>query len=200
MTPRRSSPLAAAFLVVFASALIPTIVLGHAELDTVTPADSATIVGPPPEIVMTFTEALDPSGSSIRIVDRSGGLVLEGGTVDSGNPKVMRLGDTDGLVPHTYTIRWTSKSAVDGDIARGTTTFTVAEAASIAPSAGPSADAASPSVAGSVVPSSAPPVTSSSPPTAPAASTSDAVIPVVAALILLAALGLWLLRGRSRAR
>jgi methionine-rich copper-binding protein CopC len=197
---RLARVLAAAVLIAHAVAL-PATVLGHAELDTVTPADKSTVPGPVSEIVMTFTEALDPGGSSIRIVDAVGGLILEGGVVDTGNPKVLRLFETDGLTPATYTIRWTSKSVEDGDIARGTTTFTVTAAATPSPTVAVSATASNaasaaasstPSTAASAVPSP------SAPPTSPAGSTSDALIPIIAVVVAIAALGLWLLRGRAR--
>jgi hypothetical protein len=95
------------------------------------------------------------------------------------------------LQPGSYQIRWTTFSADDQEFDRGTTTFTVVAGSSPAPDAsgvGPSVPAAS--VAVTVAPSA--------PPATPAASTGDAVIPVVAALIVVAALGLWLMRGRSR--
>jgi hypothetical protein len=150
---------------------------------------------------MTFTEPVDPKKSSIKLVDAGGTLIAQGSTVDSANPKLMRLPLADVLSPASYTVRWTTASALDGDLDHGTTTFTVAAAPSVAPS--PSASVATaPSSAPSAVPPSAAPSPSpspSSPPTTPATSTSDAVIPVVVALLVLAGLGLWLLRGRSRA-
>jgi len=183
-----------------AGLLAPATVLGHAELDTVTPADKSTIQTPPTEIVMTFTEPVDPKKSSIKLVDASGAVIAEGSTVDSANPKLMRLPITDVLAAATYTVRWTTASTLDGDLDHGTTTFTVAVAASVAPS--PSASVTfAPSASPSAVPSSAAPSPSpSAPPTTPATSTSDAVIPIVVALLVLVGLGLWLVRGRSRAR
>jgi methionine-rich copper-binding protein CopC len=185
--------------VLFAALLAPATVIGHAELDTVTPADKSTVQSPPTEIVMTFTEPVDPKKSSIKLVDAGGTVIDQGSIVDSANPKLMRLPIAGDLGPAAYTVRWTTASALDGDLDHGTTTFTVAAAPSVAPS--PSANATSaPSASQSAVPPSAAPSPSpSSPSTTPATSTSDAVIPVVVALIVLAGLGLWLLRGRSRA-
>jgi methionine-rich copper-binding protein CopC len=178
-------------------------VLGHAELDTATPADKSTVQGSPTEIVMTFTEPVKPANSSIKLVDASGTIVVQGSTVDATDAKTMRLAIPTVLAPATYTVRWTTASALDGDVARGTTTFTVAAAASVAPSAvpsvvtsqpAPSASTAPPSAATSVAPSPAP----SASPTTPATSTTDALIPVIVVLVLLAAAGLWFMRGRSR--
>lgn len=206
MTTRTGGRLVAALAL---SALLGSLVVGtalaHAELDKATPADGSTVQGSPTEILMTFTEAVDPAKSSIKLVDASGAVIADGSTVSSGNPKLMRLAISTVLAPATYTVRWTTASAVDGDLDHGTTTFTVAAAASVEPSASTApaasssaaASVAPPSDAPSVVPSVAPSPTT--PPTTPATSTNDAVIPIIVALIVLVALGAWLLRSRARA-
>jgi methionine-rich copper-binding protein CopC len=200
------TPLAGAIAAgLIAALLVPAIALAHAELDKATPADKSTVQGSPTEILMTFTEAVDPAKSSIKLVDASGAVIADGSTVSSGNPKLMRLAISTVLVPATYTVRWTTASAVDGDLDHGTTTFTVAAPASVAPSAStaPSAPTASASAAASVAPPSVTPSVApspSAPPTTPATSTNDAVIPIIVALIVLVGLGAWLLRSRGRAR
>ena len=199
MSIRHTRGLLAATLLLI---LVPSAVLGHAELDTASPADKSTVTGSPPEIVFTFTEAVDPRKSSLKLVDAGGAIVADGSTVDASDATKMHL-VVPTQPPGKYTVRWTTASAVDGDIAHGTTTFTIV-AATPSPSL-----AASPSATAS---ESAAPSVSASPSAAPAASpspspsggggtptsASDAVIPVIAALILLGALGLWLLRSRSR--
>jgi len=199
MTPSRPRRVVAALAVLAVVLLLaPGAVLAHAELDTATPADKAT-VPPPTEVVMTFTENLDPTKSSIKLADAGGQIVAEGSSVDSGNTKTMRLIVPD-LAAGAYTVRWISASAEDGDLDHGTTSFTVT-APSAAPSVAPSAGAsAAPSTAPSASPTAAPSVapSPSAPPAAPASSTSDAIIPIVVVLIVLAGLGLWLLRGRGR--
>ena len=202
MTPSRSRrALAAVATAAFLLLLAPGAVLGHAELDTATPADKSS-VPPPTEVVLTFTETLDPSKSSIKLADAGGQIVAEGSTVDTGNTKTMRL-VTPNLAAGAYTVRWISASAQDGDLDHGTTTFTVTAAASPSPSAAPSADAsvqpsAAESTSATAAPSDAP--SPSAPPTTPATSTSDAIIPIVVVLVVLAGLGVWLLRGRGRGR
>jgi methionine-rich copper-binding protein CopC len=185
------------------ASIVAGVALGHAELATVDPADKSTVQGSPTEIVMTFTQNLDPSKSSIRVVNAAGTVVAQGGTVPSGSPREMDLALTTPLDTGTYTIRWTTFSSEDQEQARGTTTFTVVAAppsatpvpsVATAPPSAPASASAAPSI---------PPVVSaapSSPPTAPTASTNDVVIPIVVALIVLAALGAWLLRSRGRAR
>jgi hypothetical protein len=203
MTARRPRRSVVAVVIAWLGLLVlaPGAVLGHAELDTVTPADRSTVPAPS-QIVMTFTEPLDASASNIRLVDSSGKVVTQGGTVDSANPKEMTLA-LPNVAPGAYTIRWTSKSALDGDVARGTTTFIATAAtpppASASPSAEPSAASAEPSVAPSAPPSAAPsdsPLASSGGSTTSTSST-DTLIPIVVAIVVLGGLGAWLLRRRS---
>ncbi len=162
------------------SLLVPATAVAHAELATVTPADTATVEGPPAEIDMTFTQHLDPAKSSILLVDGGGTVIAQGSTVDA-DRTTMRLPIATPLAPGTYTTRWTSFSADDNEQDRGMTTFTVVAA----PSSQPTGAAILPS------PSAAP--------TTPIASTGDVVIPVVVALVALVGLGAWLRRGRGRA-
>jgi methionine-rich copper-binding protein CopC len=171
-------------------------VLAHAELATVQPADKSTVQGPPEEIAMTFTQNLDSQKSSIRVVDAAGNLVVQGGIVTNGREMYLPL---EGPLPvGAYEIRWTTFSTEDQTQAQGTTTFTVAAAPSVAPSAATGSPSPAASVAASTPQTVASPPSASSPPTSPPTSTSDAVIPIVVVLIVLAALGLWLVRGRSR--
>ncbi len=204
MTPSRSRrAITVVATAAFLSLLVPGAVLGHAELDTVSPADKSTVQGTPP-IKMTFTETLDPAKSSITLISSSGAVIDGKSSVPSGGSgKEMDFAVNGELQSETYTIRWTTASAQDGDIARGTTTFTVVAASAPPPSPTSSAQASvepsgaeSPSAtaASTVAPSP------SASPTTPASSTSDAVIPIVVVLVVLAGLGLWLLRGRGRAR
>ena len=43
------------------------------------------------EIVATFTEDLDPSGSNLALVDAAGKVVAKGGTVDATNKKITTV-------------------------------------------------------------------------------------------------------------
>jgi hypothetical protein len=174
--------------------LVPASALAHAELDTITPPDKSTVGTAPTEIVATFTEELDPSKSSLVVVTSSGSQVASGGEVDATDKKKLTLA-LPALEPGAYEIRWTSTSAEDGDIARGVTTFTFTPAPtpSPAPTLAPSATPA---------PTPSPPLTPAPSPSGagtPTASSTDILIPIVVGVLLVAALGYWLLRGRSRA-
>src|SRR6185312_14967141 len=158
----------------------------HAELDTMTPANGSTVTAAPAQIVATFTEPLDPSKSSLVLVTSDGAQIASGVVVAADDAKKMTLA-VPSLAAGAYEIRWTTASALDGDLDRGTTTFTYAPAPS--PSASPSSAATAtpatsasaaatppPSIAASVAPS---PSGSGQP---ASASTSDLLIPIVVAV------------------
>jgi hypothetical protein len=195
--PRRPSRrIVVGLIALLAQLIAPSLASAHAALETISPADQSS--GPAPtEIVGTFAENLDPSKSSFTLLDSAGAVVAQGGAVVNDDVRKMTLTLTTPLAPGAYTIRWTTFSTEDKELARGTTTFTVVAVnptpppASVAPSVGPTE---APSLAPSIVPS----VTPSAQPTTPATSTSDALIPIVVVLVVLVGLGLWLLRGRSR--
>jgi methionine-rich copper-binding protein CopC len=192
----RRRRLASIALIASLPLLLPAGVLAHSELKTVVPADGATVTGTPPEIVLTFTAALNPAKSSITLNAPDGTEIAKAG-VDTANNTVMRMTPPQ-LPAGAYQIRWTSTST-DGDILRGVVHFTVV-AATPSPSASPTATAsASPSPTPSAVSSS-----SSSPSSSPTgsgtttSSSSDVLLPILAAIVVLAVLGGWLLRARSR--
>jgi methionine-rich copper-binding protein CopC len=179
--------------------LIPSGALAHAELDTITPANGSTVGVAPTEIVATFTEDLDPGKSSIVVLNAGGAQIASGGTVAADDKKKMTLA-LPALDPGTYQVRWTSTSAQDGDIDRGTTGFTYTSAPSPSPTPSAAASATPEPSAAAPSPTSGPTVAPSpSADTTPtSSSTSDLLIPIVVAVILIAGLGYWLLRGRSR--
>ncbi len=196
MTPRPRG-LRAALLVVgaFITLALPLGASAHSEFVSSIPADKSTVSGTPAEIVLTFNASLDPKKSSIILLDSSSSQVAKAG-VDPADDKAMRLTPPT-LQPGAYEIDWTSV-ALDGDLLRGKVTFTVT-----APTPSPTAAAtATASAAASETPAvSAVPTPSPAPSVAPtptSTSGADVIVPVLVAIVLIAVLGGWLLRGRMR--
>jgi copper resistance protein C len=193
----RSVGLRAALLVLGAliTLALPLATSAHSEFVSSIPADKSTVSGTPAEIVLTFNASLDPKKSSIILLDSSSSQVAKAG-VDPADDKVMRL-TPPALQPGAYEIDWTSV-ALDGDLLRGKVAFTVTAptpSPTSAPTATPSAAAsASPPV--SAAPTSSP--AASPAPTTTTASGADVIVPVLVAIVLIAVLGAWLLRGRMR--
>lgn len=169
----------------------------HAELIETTPADGATVMGTPDELVAVFDDELLVDASSLSIRNAQGER-LAVGHVDPEEPTHLVIGDVPDLAVGTYEMRWTAGTA-DGHVERGTWTFTVAQATETpAPSPTPG-ETAGPSAAATAIPSAAPTPSATPAPTDPTgAAGSDVILPIIAALaIVLIAAGV-LLSRRSR--
>ena len=182
--------------------LVPAIAVAHAELDVPTPKDGATVEGSPPEVSGTYVQKINPDGSSMVLRDSSNAVVARGGP-DPDNVKRMVITDLPELAPGKYTVQWTTVSAEDGELARGTWSFTV-----VAPVATPTptptaAATASASAAATASPTPALTVAPTpSPSPAPAdqgnASGSDVILPIIVGLALVLVAAWFLLSRRGR--
>jgi methionine-rich copper-binding protein CopC len=189
---------------VFAGALLvtvlPAVVAAHAELETSTPADGATVESPfDGPIVLDFSAAL-VEGSQAELIGPSGSIVTES-TVGPG--ATMTLNPVGVLASGLYEVRWTS-IAEDGDVARGTFGFTVAPAP---PTPEPTAEPTPPPAASATPAASSPPATaapSEAPSPSPTADgggtagTGDMLLPIIVALLVVGAGAAYLLTRRNR--
>jgi methionine-rich copper-binding protein CopC len=213
--PRSGRRIAATILgVVACLLLVPGLVLAHAELDTSEPAEGTTVTGTPASISATYTETLDPDGSSLVLVDFQGTELATGGVSSTTEPtKEMVIQPVPELVPGEYTVKSTTKSAADGDLDRKTWAFTVIAAESPSPSATPEptpqctdecngvpsnqpTPTAPPSI--SLAPTVAPSASAGPGPTDPAASTGDAIVPIIVGLAVVALAAAYFLTRRGR--
>ena len=190
-------------LLLGAAAVAPVGVAAHAELEETVPAADATVEGSPTEVSATFSETLLADRSSLSLRDAEGAEVAEGGP-DPEAPERLLISDLPDLAPGEYEASWAA-AADDGHLERGTWTFTVIAAPTPSPSPTPSptpapsatatpSPTASPSPAASVAPS---PSTSGGD-SSQTASGTDVILPIVAALALVAIVGLYLLTRRGR--
>jgi methionine-rich copper-binding protein CopC len=179
--------------------LVPGLVLAHAELETATPADKSTVTEPVAEVSGIYSEAMTPDGSSLIVKDASGATVAEG-TVDPEDDTRMVATPSEPLANGTYTVESTA-IATDGHTERATWTFTVAVAptpsptpvATTAASAAPTPTAVPATPVPSVAPTPVPSDEGSS-----TGSGSDALLPIIVALIILGAGAAYLLSRRAR--
>lgn len=192
------------------SAFFLTILVGtanvaaHSALVKASPGPNDVVTTVPAELVATFDQDLDPARSSIELRDASGARLALGGR-DPDRRRVMRLTLPGGLAAGRYTVRWTTFSTEDGELARETYTFTVARQATASPSASPSLAATlSPTAAPateSAPPASSTPslLSSASPsgggtPTTGSADTVASLVPIGAAVVIVGLFGFWLVR------
>jgi copper resistance protein C len=201
MNPRLSSSrhrAAPILLLVTLALAFPAGVSAHAELETADPPDGAVLSTPPAAVVLTFTEGLDASKSSLTLHDPSGAKVADG-AVDAAAPDTMRLVTPSSMAPGTYEIRWTA-AAADGHVENDTLHF---ELTAPTPSPTPSPTprpTVEPSAEPTPSPTPSPTATPApSPSTTPAGGTgADQLLPILAALVVIGVLGGMLLRGRLR--
>jgi methionine-rich copper-binding protein CopC len=146
----------------------------HAELESASPGPGDEVVGSPAVLVAVFSQDLDPSRSSLEIRDADGNQVAQGGVPGDGS-RELRL-DLPELEPGVYEVRWTSYSAQDGELERGSYTFTVVADASAAPTVGPTPTAGPDPDRGD--------------------SGAAVIVPIAAAVVVAAVVGLWLIRRR----
>jgi copper resistance protein C len=186
---------------IIALLILPASVLADADLDVATPADGATVEGIPSSIEATFTQALDAEGSTLRLRDAADVLMAEGG-VDADDDQRMVIDPVPALAPGTYVVRWTTLSKDDTHVQRGTWSFTVTAEPSPEPT--PSAVVTDPPTTDPSVEPTLAPTTGPSPSPSgdedPAASEGDDVLlPIIAALAIVAIAGAVLLSRRGRA-
>lgn len=153
----------------------------HAELESASPGPGDEVVGSPAVLVAVFSQDLDPSRSSLEVSDANGNQIAQGG-VPGDDPRELRL-DLPVLAPGVYEVRWTSYSAEDGELERGSYTFTVVAGATAAPTATTS-------------PPSPGPTPSPSPGPDAGADGAAVFVPIAAAVVVAAVVGLWLVRRR----
>lgn len=182
--------------------IAPVATLAHSELDKPTPADKSTVTTPVLQVSGTFTESIQVDGSKLLVKNASGATVAQGG-VDPGDDKVMIASPTAPLANGAYTVEWTTISADDGDVARGTWTFSVAIVATPSPTSTPAASASAaptavPTATPTVAPTPAPSPSSSGGGSDTSGGGSDVILPIVIALIVLAAGAVYLLSRRGR--
>lgn len=123
---------AAAIAAVCALVALPVLTMAHASLVTSDPAAGATITTPY-TLTDTFAEDADPTRSTLT-VENASGTVVATGTVDATDMTKMTA-QLPALPDGTYTVRWTTVTADDNGVERGTYTFNVGTtAASPAPS------------------------------------------------------------------
>jgi methionine-rich copper-binding protein CopC len=182
--------------------LLPAVVVAHAELDTSTPADGATVpspfVGP---IVLDFTEAL-ADGSEADLLGPDGATVSSA-EVDQAGAR-MTFEFAAALDPGEYEVRWTGV-ALDGHVDRGTFGFTVAPAPPTpAPTPEPTPTPAASVTAPAETPTPATAQPTASPTPSPTvdggevADTGDVLLPIIVALLVVGAGAVYLLTRRNR--
>ncbi len=115
-------------LVLFASLLFgATPVFAHANLVRSDPPANSAQKTPPTRVRLWFSEAVEPSFSSVSVLDKNGDTVDKKDSHRlADDPTGMEVSLTD-LPQGLYTVVWKTMSAVDGHITSGSFSFTVGD-------------------------------------------------------------------------
>jgi methionine-rich copper-binding protein CopC len=97
---------------------------GHAFLDHASPPVGSSMVRPPPEVTIWFTQELEPAFSRVSVVDQSGARVDAGDArVDANDATILHV-SLKPLPPGSYKVIWRVVS-VDTHPTEGTFSFRV---------------------------------------------------------------------------
>lgn len=116
----------AAFLAVLIFTLLLRGTAGaHANLVRSEPEAGAVLQSSPSELVLEFSENLDPSFTKVQLLSSANQIVNPGpGTIDPAQPRVLHL--TLSMLPKdSYTAVWRARSSEDGHISEGSVPFGV---------------------------------------------------------------------------
>lgn len=96
----------------------------HAFLDHAVPGVGSTVHGSPPEVMMRFTQELEPAFSGAKVEDANGNMVASADkAVDASDRTVLRVRFPT-LAPGKYRVAWRVLS-VDSHVTEGDFTFEV---------------------------------------------------------------------------
>jgi copper transport protein len=144
--PRAWASVTAGVVLVFLILLSSRPAGAHALLASSDPPDGARLTEAPAELVLRFTEAPEPTLSSVNLLDRTG-AALETGSLRSmpNDPEALSVSLPD-LGQGVYTVTWRTVSRVDGHPSGGTFAFGVGVSPlQVAPVAGPVVETPEPS-------------------------------------------------------
>lgn len=121
---KRQNILAAALLSMAASAALTTPAFAHAHLRQADPAVGGTVHSAPPQLELTFSEAVEPSFCTVTVENEAGAQVDKHDLhVPAGDAKHLAIG-LETLPAGTYKVTWHA-TAVDTHKTEGTFTFNV---------------------------------------------------------------------------
>ncbi len=115
-------------IVTFALALLTAsapAALAHAYPKTMDPPADSTLTTPPQEIVINFTEGIDPHFSSLEVLNARGKRVDRNDAHLAPHNDRRFIVDVSALAPGTYKVVW-SVTAVDTHKTHGSYNFTIA--------------------------------------------------------------------------
>jgi copper transport protein len=116
-------------MALFLTLLLPATGEAHAILLRSDPAKDAVLHSIPTQVRMWFSEDLNPTFSTARVVNSANQQVdAKNAHVTGGDPREMDLSLQPNLQPSVYIVIWRTQSADDGHVLTGSFLFTIARA------------------------------------------------------------------------
>jgi methionine-rich copper-binding protein CopC len=112
-------------LTAFTLALVPALALAHAQLRSADPPVGGSVQGAPAQVEITFSEAVEPQFSTIKVTNEAGQGVDRGNVHVPGTDAHRLVVSLPPLRPGQYRVEWHATS-VDTHKTEGSYTFTVA--------------------------------------------------------------------------
>ena len=106
--------LALGLLAVASSSVVPKPIVAHAMLVDADPAPSSVVPASPPNLVLFFSEAVDPASLRLRVLDSGQQPIVGLGTPRLDSTRQVVTASLPPLEPDTYTVDFAVVSAVDG--------------------------------------------------------------------------------------
>jgi methionine-rich copper-binding protein CopC len=119
---RHVPPILLALATAACLAAVPTLVLGHIELTSSSPAAGDKLDTAPRKVSVTFDDELDPDLSSFKVTDAAGTVVGRGDVDLTVADRNVMNGKVIISSPGVYTVRYTV-AGVDGHVQHGTFRF-----------------------------------------------------------------------------
>jgi hypothetical protein len=109
-----------------ASATIPAAASAHAFLKSATPPVGSTVPTPPTQIVIDYTEGVEPAFSTVTVVNAHGARMDDGKATTAPNNNTELVVPLKPLTAGTYTVRW-HVTSTDTHKTQGSYKFTVGQ-------------------------------------------------------------------------
>src|SRR5713101_5939078 len=117
--PRLCTLLLALFVIA-----LPTLCFGHATPLQYIPEASSVLSRTPQEVIIHFSERVEPNVSSVIVIAPDGSRAELKGGIDGDDPRTYRVALKD-AGPGAYSVSWKVISADDGHFAKGASVFSV---------------------------------------------------------------------------
>jgi methionine-rich copper-binding protein CopC len=103
--------------------MVPAAVSAHIHLRECSPKQGAVVTSPPGKVRLTFSNSIEPTFSTVTVVDSSG-TTVSGKIQFLEDNAVMETELLKNLAPGRYTVKWKCMS-LDGHKQTGSYTFTI---------------------------------------------------------------------------